>query len=69
MCPGRFDDYSNFGTNFSPAAGIKWQPIKQVAFRATYSKGFKAPSFAESGSSQSIGFVTYTPPAELRRAT
>ncbi|MBU6403156.1 MAG: TonB-dependent receptor [Proteobacteria bacterium] len=62
---GRYDDYSNFGTNFSPAAGIKWQPIKQVAFRATYSKGFKAPSFAESGSSQSIGFVTYTPPASF----
>ena len=65
---GRYDDYSDFGTNFSPAAGIKWQPIKQVAFRATYSKGFKAPSFAENGSSQTLGFVTETLPTAFAAA-
>ena len=65
---GRFDDYSDVGTNFSPAAGIKWQPIKQVAFRATYSKGFKAPSFAESGSSFVDGYINQTLPASFAAA-
>ena len=65
---GRFDDYSDVGTNFSPAAGIKWQPIKQVAFRATYSKGFKAPSFAETGSSFVDGYINQTLPASFAAA-
>ena len=55
---GRFSDYSDFGTNFSPSAGFKWQPFKYIAFRGTFSKGFRAPSFAENGSSQTLGFIT-----------
>ncbi|MDE1897697.1 MAG: TonB-dependent receptor [Xanthomonadaceae bacterium] len=65
---GRFDDYSDFGTNFSPAAGIQRQPIGQVAFRATCPKGFKAPSFAANGSSQTLGFVTETLPTAFAAA-
>ena len=58
---GRFDHYSDFGDAFSPKATIKWTPIKQIALRATYSQGFRAPSFAESGTSAVGGFVTETP--------
>jgi iron complex outermembrane receptor protein len=62
----RFDDYSDFGTNFSPAAGFKWQPFKEIAFRGTFSKGFRAPSFAENGSeSQVVGFEQYNLPASI----
>ena len=62
---GRFSDYSDFGSNFSPAAGFKWQPFKYIAIRGTFSKGFRAPSFAENGSSQTLGFITETLPASF----
>jgi iron complex outermembrane receptor protein len=63
---GRYDHYSDFGKNFSPKIGIKWKPIDELAFRGTFSKGFRAPSFAENGSSESEGFATYTPPPEFQ---
>ncbi|WP_297925961.1 TonB-dependent receptor [Metallibacterium sp.] len=62
---GRFSDYSDFGTNFSPSAGFKWQPFKYIAFRGTFAKGFRAPSFAENGSSQTTGFVNEQVPANF----
>jgi iron complex outermembrane recepter protein len=58
---GRYDHYSDFGGDFTPKAGFKFKPIKQVAFRGTFSKGFRAPAFAENGSSSSEGFITQTP--------
>ncbi|RUL70386.1 TonB-dependent receptor [Dyella choica] len=65
---GRFDHYSDFGNNFAPKVGFKWQPSEMIAVRGTFSKGFRAPSFAENGSSEAEGFVTYTPPASLAAA-
>jgi iron complex outermembrane recepter protein len=59
---GRFDHYSDVGNNFSPKVGFKWKPLDWVAVRGTYSKGFRAPSFAENGSSSAEGFINYTPP-------
>ncbi|MEI7036728.1 TonB-dependent receptor [Fulvimonas yonginensis] len=59
---GRYDKYSDFGSNFSPKAGFKWKPIESLAIRGTWSKGFRAPSFAENGSSESEGFATYNLP-------
>ena len=55
---GRFDHYSDFGNNFSPKVGFKWKPFDWIAVRGTYSKGFRAPAFAENGSSSSQGFIT-----------
>lgn len=63
---GRYDHYSDFGNNFSPKIGIKWKPIEELALRGTFSKGFRAPSFAENGSSEAEGFATYTPPVEFQ---
>jgi iron complex outermembrane recepter protein len=62
---GRFDHYSDVGNNFSPKIGLKWKPLDWVALRGTYSKGFRAPSFAENGSSSAQGFVTKTPPTSF----
>jgi iron complex outermembrane receptor protein len=62
---GRFDHYSDVGNNFSPKIGLKWKPLDWVAIRGTWSKGFRAPSFAENGSSSAQGFVTRTPPASF----
>jgi iron complex outermembrane receptor protein len=59
---GRFDHYSDFGDTANPKFGLKWTPIPQIAFRGTYSTGFRAPSFSENGSSAAAGFTTYQPP-------
>lgn len=58
---GRVDHYSDFGSTFNPKVGLKWTPLTEIAFRGTYSTGFRAPSFSENGSSASEGFVTITP--------
>ena len=53
---GRFEYYSDFGTTVKPAAGIKWQPVKELAIRFNYSQGFRAPSLSELFIGQSAGF-------------
>lgn len=66
---GRYDHYSEGFSNFSPKVGAKWTPIKQLAIRGTYSKGFRAPTFAENNPLSSYaGFVTVTPPASFQLA-
>jgi iron complex outermembrane receptor protein len=65
---GRYDHYSDFGDNFSPKIGLKFTPIKTVALRATYSKGFRAPSFSEAGNSASQGFTTFSFDADKYQA-
>jgi iron complex outermembrane recepter protein len=61
----REDHYSDFGSAFSPKFGFKFTPVDSFALRGTYSKGFRAPSFAENGSSASEGFVTEDLPASF----
>lgn len=63
---GRYDHYSDFGGTFNPKFGLKYTPFRQLAFRATYAQGFRAPSFSQNGSSQSEGFVNYTPPMSFQ---
>lgn len=59
---GRYDHYSSGQSNFSPKVGAKFTPIKQLAIRGTFSKGFRIPSFAESFGLPTTGFITQTPP-------
>ena len=47
VASGRFDEYSTGQSNFSPKFGFKFTPIEQLAFRGTFSKGFRIPSFNE----------------------
>ena len=66
---GRYDHYSEGFSHFSPKIGAKFTPMKELAFRGTYSKGFRAPTFAESGPlSQYAGFSTYSPPGSFQTA-
>ena len=61
---GRFDHYSEGFSKFSPKIGAKFTPIEQLSVRGTFSKGFRAPTFAESNPRSSFpGFVNFTPPA------
>jgi len=57
---GRFDHYSEGFSHFSPKVGVTFKPVKQFALRGTFSKGFRVPSFAETGGSN-VGYTTYTP--------
>jgi iron complex outermembrane receptor protein len=55
---GRFDHYNASGSDLTPKAGFKFQPIQQVLWRGTYSKGFRAPNPVENGNSGALGFAT-----------
>ena len=41
---GRFDDYSDFGSNFSPKVSFRYQPLSEFTIRASYGEGFRAPT-------------------------
>ncbi|WP_445115842.1 TonB-dependent receptor [Acinetobacter sp. WZC-1] len=53
----RYDDYSDFGDTFNPKFSLRWEPIKQLMFRSSYSTGFRAPTLWEQNSPKSL---TYT---------
>lgn len=41
---GRFDDYSDYGSDFSPKVSFRWQPFSSLLIRGSYGEGFRAPS-------------------------
>lgn len=40
----RYEKYSDYGSDFSPKASIRWQPRRDVVVRASIGRGFAAPS-------------------------
>jgi outer membrane cobalamin receptor len=44
---GRLDDYSDFGSQFSPRVGLIFQPYEDAAIKLLYSQAFRAPTFLE----------------------
>ncbi|GAN54046.1 TonB-dependent receptor plug domain-containing protein [Tanticharoenia sakaeratensis] len=54
---GRYDHYSEGFSHFSPKVGVQFKPMKELTLRGTFSRGFRVPSFAETGGSN----VGYTP--------
>lgn len=40
----RFEKYNDYGNDFSPKASIKFQPMPELALRASVGTGFRAPS-------------------------
>lgn len=55
---GRYDSYSSGQSNFSPKFEAQFQPIKELKFRGTYSKGFKIPSFNQANGLPTTGYST-----------
>jgi iron complex outermembrane receptor protein len=49
LLAARYDHYSDFGGTTNTKAGIKWKAAPGLAFRATYSTAFRAPSPVETG--------------------
>lgn len=41
---GRYDDYNDFGGQFSPHVGIEFRPIDSLLVRGSWGKGFRAPT-------------------------
>lgn len=58
----RTDHYSDVGSTTNPKVGIKWTPIRQLALRASYAEGFRAPSPPESGKGGVAAFATAVDP-------
>ncbi len=44
---GRYDDYSDFGSNFSPRAGLTWSITEKLDLRLNYATAFRAPAFMD----------------------
>ena len=40
---GRYDDYSDYGSDFSPKLAMRWQALESLVFRASWGEGFRAP--------------------------
>lgn len=57
---GRYDHYSEGFSHYTPKAGLIFTPVKQFSLRGTFSRGFRVPSFAETGGSN-VGYTTYQP--------
>lgn len=41
---GRYEHYSDYGSDFSPKASVAYRPMKELTLRAAAGKGFRAPS-------------------------
>ena len=40
---GRWDSYSDYGSDFSPKVALRWQPLDNLTLRGSFGKGFRAP--------------------------
>jgi iron complex outermembrane recepter protein len=54
---GRYDVYSTGASDFSPKIGFRFEPLDFIAFRGTYSEGFRIPSFGETAADPTTGFI------------
>lgn len=55
---GRTDRYSDFGSSSTPKVAFRWTPVRELLFRGSYAKGFRAPNLVEAGDSAAFAFNT-----------
>ncbi|MCC2605519.1 TonB-dependent receptor [Planctobacterium marinum] len=41
---GRYDDYSDYGDDFSPQISVRWEPMEDLVVRGGWGQGFRAPT-------------------------
>lgn len=58
----RADHFTDVGNSYTPKVGIKWTPVRELALRGTFAKGFRAPSAAENGVGGLAAFSTAADP-------
>jgi iron complex outermembrane recepter protein len=66
---GRADHYDDVGSAFSPKVSGKWTPTKEMLVRASYARGFRAPTLVENAASASLGFANVTDPLRANAST
>jgi iron complex outermembrane recepter protein len=44
---GRYEHYSDYGSDFSPKVSVAFKPMRELTFRAAAGKGFRAPSLPD----------------------
>ena len=52
----RYDDYNDFGTTVTPQAKLAFRPLDSLLVRASWGKGFRAPSMTELYSARTQSF-------------
>ena len=59
----RVDHYSDYGTSATPKLAASWTPTDWLKFRGSATKGFRAPSLNEVGSSNTpfFNFISFDP--------
>ncbi|CAN7540778.1 TonB-dependent receptor [Massilia sp. LjRoot122] len=58
----RYDHFTDVGDAWTPKVGVKWTPLRSFALRATWARGFRAPSPAENGVGGLAAFSTAEDP-------
>jgi iron complex outermembrane receptor protein len=58
----RYDHYSDFGSAYSPRYALRFQPFSGFTAYASYSRGFRAPTLAETSLKNSSGVQTAADP-------
>jgi iron complex outermembrane recepter protein len=58
----RYDHYSDFGSAFSPRFALSFKPITGLNTYVSYSRGFRAPTLAETSQANSTGVQSATDP-------
>ena len=43
----RYEKYSDYGSDFSPKVAVRFQPTSSITLRASYGKGFSAPTLPQ----------------------
>jgi iron complex outermembrane receptor protein len=41
---GRYEEYSDYGSDFAPKIAFRYQPLENLTLRAAYGEGFRAPT-------------------------
>ena len=59
----RYDHYSDAGNSTTPKLGLKYTPVRELALRGTYARGFRAPSSPENGVGGIAAFSSAADPA------
>jgi len=54
----RTDDYSDAGRTTNPKIGLRFQPMKELAFRGSYNTGFRAPALDDLYAPKSVTFTS-----------
>lgn len=60
----RRDQYSDYGSSTTPKIGLKYAPSSELAFRANWGKGFRAPTLPEISPSVATFFTTVEDPQD-----